>query len=226
MAAQPGQPPQPPPWPNSGVGARLGRPGRYVALCGRSDHAMQPDGVVTDDGYWVVPSDEAFARRRLTAAAISTRKRSSSVAPPPTALAVRSGHCNRGHLNHAPYCGLRTQKVRQRNIRAISNGMTAGRYCIKPVSIAYVKSPLTATMLAYNLMSLFRQSIMRTAVQPTMATLRHQVFVAPAWCGNENGPRADQYTVAMPRQRRAWFSGLWSAALDPPRIPDLARNTF
>ena len=84
---------------------------------------------------------------------------------------------------------------------------------------------LTATMLAYNLMSLFPQSIMRASVQPTMAALRHQVFAAPAWCADKNGSRADQYTVAMPRQRRAWFSGLWSAALDPPRIPDLARNT-
>ena len=84
---------------------------------------------------------------------------------------------------------------------------------------------LTATMLAYNLMSLFRQSIMRTSVQPTMATLRHQVFAAPAWCGDKNGPRADQYPLAMPRQRRAWFSGLWSAAIDPPRIPHLATYT-
>jgi len=58
-----------------------------------------------------------------------------------------------------------------------------------------------------------------------MATLRYQVFAAPAWCGDKNGPRSDQYTVAMPRQRRAWFSGLWSAALDAPRIPDLATYT-
>ena len=32
----------------------------YVALCGRSDHAMQPDGVVTDDGYWVGPERRSF----------------------------------------------------------------------------------------------------------------------------------------------------------------------
>jgi hypothetical protein len=57
------------------------------------------------------------------------------------------------------------------------------------------EAALTATMLAYNLMSLFRQSTMRTSVQPTMATLRHQVFAAPAWSGDENGPRANQYTV-------------------------------
>jgi hypothetical protein len=87
------------------------------------------------------------------------------------------------------------------------------------------EAALTTTMLAYNLMSLFRQSLMRASVQATMATLRHQVFAAPAWCADESGPRADQYTVALPRQRRAWFSGLWSAALDPPGIPNLEPNT-
>ena len=86
-------------------------------------------------------------------------------------------------------------------------------------------------MRAYNQMSLFRQSIMRTSVHPTIATLRHPVFATPCYCADENGPRADQYAVAVPRssrtprQRRTWFSGRWSAALDPPRIPDLAGNT-
>ncbi|MCL4476562.1 MAG: hypothetical protein M1508_10105, partial [Nitrospirae bacterium] len=32
----------------------------YVAVCGRTDHAMQPDGVVTDDGYWVGPERQSF----------------------------------------------------------------------------------------------------------------------------------------------------------------------
>lgn len=84
---------------------------------------------------------------------------------------------------------------------------------------------LTATMLAYNLMSLFCQSLMRGSVQSTVATLRHQVFAAAAWYGHTNGSRADAYTVAMPRQRRARVAGLWSAALDPPRIHDSVLNS-
>jgi hypothetical protein len=32
----------------------------YVAVCGRTDHAMQPDGVVTDDGYWVGLERQSF----------------------------------------------------------------------------------------------------------------------------------------------------------------------
>lgn len=38
------------------------------------------------------------------------------------------------------------------------------------------EAALTATMRAYNPLSLFRQSVMRGAVQSTMATLRHQVL--------------------------------------------------
>lgn len=81
------------------------------------------------------------------------------------------------------------------------------------------EAALTATMLAYNLMSLFRQSLMRGSVQSTMATLRHQVFAVPAWGGTPNDPGANAYTLAMPRQRRAWFAGLWSDSIDPPRLP-------
>jgi hypothetical protein len=32
----------------------------YVTVCGRTDHAMQPDGIVTDDGYWVGSERQSF----------------------------------------------------------------------------------------------------------------------------------------------------------------------
>jgi hypothetical protein len=32
----------------------------YVTVCGRTDHAMQPDGVVTGDGYWVGTKRQSF----------------------------------------------------------------------------------------------------------------------------------------------------------------------
>ena len=57
-------------------------------------------------------------------------------------------------LKDRPYSYEERKRValhayRQRNIRAISNGMTAGRCCIKPVSIAFVKSPLTIIGLLF-----------------------------------------------------------------------------
>ena len=33
----------------------------YVVVCGRTDHAMQPDGVVTDDGYFVGSVRQTFS---------------------------------------------------------------------------------------------------------------------------------------------------------------------
>src|SRR5271165_1253944 len=47
------------------------------------------------------------------------------------------------------YCGLRTQKVRRRNIRAISIGTMAGRCCVKRGSIAFAKSQLTMIGLLF-----------------------------------------------------------------------------
>ena len=69
--------------------------------------------------------------------------------------------------------------------------------------VCAMEAALTATMRAYNQMSLFRQSIMRTSVHPTIATLRHPVFATPCYCADENGPRADQYAVAVPRSSRS-----------------------
>ena len=48
-----------------------------------------------------------------------------------------------------PSCGLRTQKVRGRNIRAISIGTMAGRCCVKRGSIAFAKSQLTMIGLLF-----------------------------------------------------------------------------
>ena len=72
-------------------------------------------------------------------------------------------------------------------------------------------------MLAYNLMSLFRQAVMRTKVQHTLATLHGQVLaIAASWHAN---PARNTLVLSVPRRRRGWFEGLWSKAGDPPVIP-------
>jgi hypothetical protein len=72
-------------------------------------------------------------------------------------------------------------------------------------------------MLAYNLISLFRQAVMRTKVQHTLATLHGQVLaIGASWHRD-----ADNNTLilSLPRKRRAWFMGLWSNSEHPPVIP-------
>jgi hypothetical protein len=79
------------------------------------------------------------------------------------------------------------------------------------------EAALGFAMLAYNLISLFRQAVLRTKVQPTLATLHGQVLaIGASWHRD-----ADNKTLilSLPRKRRAWFKGLWSRLDDPPVIP-------
>jgi hypothetical protein len=79
------------------------------------------------------------------------------------------------------------------------------------------EAALGFAMLAYNLMSLFRQAVLRSKVQPTLATLHGQVLaVGASWHRDTNN---NTLILSVPRRRRQWFMGLWSNAGHPPVIP-------
>jgi hypothetical protein len=82
------------------------------------------------------------------------------------------------------------------------------------VMLAYAPKEV---LLGDNLISLFRQAVLRTKVQPTLATLHGQVLAIGASWHRE----ADNNTLilSLPRKRRAWFKGLWTRSEDPPVIP-------
>jgi hypothetical protein len=72
------------------------------------------------------------------------------------------------------------------------------------------EAALSFAMLAYNLMSLFRQTVMRTRVKHTLSTLHGMVMaVGGAWKG---GAGKNHLLLSVPRKKRAWFSGLWANA--------------
>ena len=76
------------------------------------------------------------------------------------------------------------------------------------------EAALSVAMPAYNLMSLFRQAVMRTRVQHTLSTLHGMVLaVGGAWKG---GAGNHHLLLSVPRKKRAWFSGLWANASDLP----------
>lgn len=77
-------------------------------------------------------------------------------------------------------------------------------------------------MLAYNLMSVFRQAVMRTRIQPTLATLHQQVLAIGAFWHRD--PKQNQLLLAVSRRRRAWFDGLWANATHPPVLPVQTKN--
>jgi hypothetical protein len=79
------------------------------------------------------------------------------------------------------------------------------------------EAALAATMLAYNLMSLFRQAVLRTKSQHTLATMHGKVFAIGAYWDRKSGPQ-NHLLLCVPRKKRAWFSGLWTNASQPPEI--------
>ncbi len=71
------------------------------------------------------------------------------------------------------------------------------------------EATLNFVMLAYNLMSLFRQAILGTKVQHFMKTLRYRVFAIGSYMVRDGNSRILKLSLAM--KRREWFSGLWNS---------------
>lgn len=63
-------------------------------------------------------------------------------------------------------------------------------------------------LLAYNLMSLFRQVILQTKQAPTLATMRFQCFALGASLGRQGHQKV--LRIHLPPPKRSWFEGLWS----------------
>lgn len=84
------------------------------------------------------------------------------------------------------------------------------------------EAALGFAMLAYNLMSLFRQAVLRSRIQHTLSTLHGLVLaIGGSWHKNTSENRL---MLCLPRRKRAWFSGLWANAAAPPLIPGLANS--
>jgi hypothetical protein len=78
------------------------------------------------------------------------------------------------------------------------------------------EAALGVSMLAYNLMSVFRHTVMRQTVHHTLATLHHKVLAVGAfWENPKVKPDIPTLRLAVARQRRHWFEGLWANAGEP-----------
>ncbi len=80
------------------------------------------------------------------------------------------------------------------------------------------EAALNTVMLAYNLMSLMRQVLLKTStvkhssnkVQHTLQTLRFKLFAKAAYITTEG--RKPILNMAIAMQQRAWMQGLWDAS--------------
>jgi len=70
------------------------------------------------------------------------------------------------------------------------------------------EAALIFTMLAYNIMSLFRMFILNSKTQHTLSTLRFRTFAIGAYFQKVKGHYI--LKLALNKQRRSWFEGLWN----------------
>lgn len=70
------------------------------------------------------------------------------------------------------------------------------------------EAALNMVMLAYNLMSLFRQVILQEKKQANLSTLRYRLFAIGGYMVKEGSNHILKLSLAM--KRRAWFLGLWN----------------
>jgi len=71
----------------------------------------------------------------------------------------------------------------------------------------------------YNLMSLFRQALLKAAAPQTLSTLRVQCFAIGASLGKSAHRRV--LRIGLPPPRRAWFEGLFSKAQEIDSVWEL-----
>jgi len=78
------------------------------------------------------------------------------------------------------------------------------------------EAALSVVMLAYNLMSVFRQAVIRQKSHQTLSTLHHKVLATGAYWGSEKEiSERPTLNLAVARKRRPWFEGLWANASEP-----------
>jgi hypothetical protein len=71
------------------------------------------------------------------------------------------------------------------------------------------EAALNFAMMAYNLMSLFRQAILGGKTQHFLKTIRYKTFAIGAYMIKDGSAKILKLSLAM--KRREWFTGLWSA---------------
>jgi hypothetical protein len=83
-------------------------------------------------------------------------------------------------------------------------------------SFSATEASMNCVMIAYNLMSLFRQVVVCSKVQPTLKTMRYKIFATGGYLIKEGNRRILKLCLAM--RRRQWFEGLWgkSRSFDLP----------
>jgi hypothetical protein len=79
-------------------------------------------------------------------------------------------------------------------------------FCLDPFYAT--EAALRGVMLAYNLMSLFRQALLQAPTAIKLSTMRFQCFALGSWIGRQG--RRKVLRISLDARRRPWFEGLFA----------------
>jgi len=102
----------------------------------------------------------------------------------------------------------------ENRIAELKNEFGINGFCLD--AFYATEAAFRASMLAYNLMSLFRQAILQSPTAVRLPTMRFECFALGAWIGRK--ARKKLLRLSVPPQRRRWFEGLFAETLafSPP----------
>ena len=102
----------------------------------------------------------------------------------------------------------------ENRIKELKYDFAADSFCLN--DFFATEACLNTVMMAYNLMSLFRQTLLKTKPRHTLKTLRYKLFNTASYITHEG--RKNILKMALDMKRRAWMTGLWeqSSNLDLP----------
>jgi hypothetical protein len=90
----------------------------------------------------------------------------------------------------------------ENRIKELKYDFAAGSLCMREVWAT--EAALNVVMLAFNLMSLFRQVMLKTTKHHTLATLRYKLFAQAGYITHEGRQRSLKLATAM--RKRKWFT--------------------
>jgi len=93
----------------------------------------------------------------------------------------------------------------ENRIKELKYDFGADSFCLS--SFFATEAAFRFIMVAYNLLSLFRQIALRERRQSTLSTLRFKCFALGAWITKHS--RQKVLKIALAREKRAWLDGLF-----------------
>ena len=100
----------------------------------------------------------------------------------------------------------RNRAEAENRIKELKYDFGAGSFNVR--NFWATEAALNFVMIAYNLMSLFRQAVLGTKTNQRMKTLRYNVFAIGGYMIKNGNQRILKLSLGM--KRRQWFLGLWN----------------